>query len=321
MKIIIFGGKYMNIAVIGLGGVGGFFGGKLARLTETDSSLHLSFIARGDHLREIQKSGLLLDSDEGEMICKPGIATDKISEIPVPDLCLICVKSFHMDSMLNELNDKITDKTILLPLLNGVDIYERIRNVTQKGIILPSCVYIGSHIEKPGKVTQRGGTRTIHFGKDPQNDYMDSRIFDLFDKAGIKYNWMDDPYTEIWSKFVFIASYGLVTAAFDKTIGEVVASGELSGHVKSVMNEVAEIAHAKKIMLPATIVEDAFMKGGKFPFETKTSFQRDYAEMNKPDERDLFGGTIIRMGQQFGILTPATEFVLNILQKNKVIKI
>jgi len=195
------------------------------------------------------------------------------------------------------------------------------RSVLNNGVILPSCVYIGSYIERPGMVTQRGGTRTIHFGKDPHNDYIDSRIFDVFDKAGIKYNWLDDPYPEIWSKFVFIASYGLVTAAFDKTIGEVVASGELSGHVKSIMNEVVSIARAKNVVLPAAIADDSFMKGEKFPFETKTSFQRDYAEMNKPDERVLFGGTIIRMGQQFGIPTPAAESVLNILQKNKVIKI
>jgi len=310
----------MNIAIIGLGGVGGYFGGKLSQLLKTESNLNVYFVARGDHLSEIKMNGLILDSDDGEMICVPTLATSNVADIPSLDLCILCVKSFGLDSTLHALKEKISEKTIILPLLNGVDICERIRKVITNGIILPSCVYISTHIEKPGKVVQRGGTRTIHFGNDPLNNYMDNRIFDLFDKAGIKYNWMENPYPEIWSKFVFIASFGLVTAAYDKTIGEVVKSEELSGYVKSIMKEVAGIGAAKSIVLPDDITDEAFLKGAKFPHETKTSFQRDYAELNKPDERDLFGGTVIRMGKESGIPTPATEFIYSILEKNKINK-
>lgn len=195
----------MNIAVLGIGGVGGFFGGKLAHMADEGSGLHVSFMARGMHLREIQKNGLLLDSDEGRIVCIPALATDNINDIPVPDLCLVCVKSFGLETVLHGLKDKVSDRTIILPLLNGVDVYERIRAVIKTGVVLQSCVYVGTHIERPGEVVQRGGSRTIHFGNDPYNDYMDTRVFALFDRAGIKYNWMDDPYPEIWGKFIFIA--------------------------------------------------------------------------------------------------------------------
>ncbi len=308
----------MNIAVIGIGGVGGFFGGKLSQLLKNDSSMNISFVARGEHLREIQKNGLYLDTDDGVMNCIPSMATDRISDIPVPDLCLVCVKSFDLDNVLKQLKEKVSEKTILLPLLNGVDIYERMRSVIKTGVILPSCVYVGTHIEKPGMVIQRGGTCTIHFGSDPKNSYMNDEVFGLFKRAEIKYNWMDDPYPEIWSKYVFIGAFGPVTAAYDKTIGEVIESEELSGYAKSIMNEIVCIARRKNISLPESIADDSYIKGKKFPFETKTSFQRDYSVINKPDERDLFGGAVLRMGIELGVPTPASEFIFNTLQNNKM---
>ncbi len=311
----------MNIAVIGIGGVGGFFGGKLAQLLKKDSSIKITFVARGEHLCEIQKNGLHLDTDEGLMTCVPTLATDRISDIPVPDLCLVCVKSFDLDKTLNQLKEKVSDKTIILPLLNGVDIYERTRSVIQTGVILPSCVYVGTHIEKPGMVTQRGGTCTIHMGSDPMNDYMNDEVFDIFKRGEIKYNWMDDPYREIWSKYIFIGAFGPVCAAYDKTIGEVIESEELSGYVKAIMNEIVIISRLKNILLPESIADDSYNKGKKFPFETKTSFQRDYADRNKPDERDLFGGAVLRMGIESGVPTPVSEFVFNTMQKNKMIAI
>ena len=306
----------MNIAVIGIGGVGGYFGGKLASLIDHENDIKVYFIARNSHLDEIKSNGLILDTDEGQIVCRPTLATDDISELPPLDLCLICVKGYDLENALVQLQPKVSDKTMILPLLNGVDIYERIRSIIQHGVIFPACVYVGTHIERPGKVTQRGGTCTIHFGGDPKNDYVDPRLFDLLKKANIKYSWTENPYLEIWSKFIFIASFGLVTANFDKTIGEVMQSEELSGYVKHIMVEIVDIAKAKQIGLPPTIVEDSYAKGNKFPFATKTSFQRDYKQKDKDDERDLFGGTIVRMGKQFGVKTNTTSSIYDLLQRN-----
>ncbi|MBN2403147.1 MAG: 2-dehydropantoate 2-reductase [Spirochaetes bacterium] len=309
----------MKIGVAGIGGVGGYFGGKLTRLLETEKDLQIYFVARGAHLDEIKKNGLLLDTDEGQMTCKPTFSTDNISELPVLDLCLVCVKSYDLKNVIMQLKEKISDNTMILPLLNGVDIYERIKSIISNGAVFPSCVYVGTHIERPGKVTQRGGACTIHFGKDPANDYVGEQIFDLLKKANIKYNWTDNPYTEIWTKFVFIASYGLVTANFNKTIGETMQSEELSEYVKSIMQEIVNIANKKNIILPQSIIDDSYHKGGNFPFELKTSFQRDFEITDKPDERDLFGGSVIRMGEELGVPVKTTQLIYNSLQEKKKI--
>jgi 2-dehydropantoate 2-reductase len=310
----------MNIAVIGIGGVGGYYGGKLTQLLNDDNDLKIFFIARNQHLNEIKRGGLILDTDDGQMICFPTLATDNISELPQIDFCLLCVKSYDLVSVLIQLKPKITNKTMILPLLNGVDIYERIRAIIQNGIVFPACVYIGTHIEKPGKVVQRGGAGKIIFGKDPQNSCVDPALFDFLQKSKIKYNWTDDPSAEIWGKYIFIASFGMVTAYSNKTIGEVLQSEMLSRYVKNIITEIYQIALAKQILLPQTIVDDSYMRGNRFPYDAKTSFQRDYENKDKPDERDIFGGAIIRMGEQLGIKTETTKMIYDSIQKNKIIE-
>jgi len=307
----------MNIAVIGIGGVGGFFGGKLTQLLKSDGDLNVHFIARGRHLDEIRRNGLLLDSDEGEFICRPTSATDDISALPELDLCLVCVKSYDLERAMVSLKEKVNDKTMILPLLNGVDIYERIRSVITNGVVFPSAVYIGTYLERPGKVIQRGGACKILFGKDPSNDYLNPALLNVFDSAGIKYEFSGTPYTAIWSKFIFIAPFGLVCARYNKTIGEILKSDELSGLIKDIMQEIVKIAEKRGVELPDDIIKNTYLSARNFPFETKTSFQRDVENPDKPDERDLFGGSIIKMGKDAGVATPAAETVYNDICKIK----
>lgn len=309
----------MNIAIIGIGGVGGYFGGKIAKLAEKDGNLKVFFIARGEHLTAIIQNGLILDSTEGITTCRPTMATDRIEDLPILDICLICVKGYDLADAVKRLAPKITDKTIILPLLNGVDIYERIRAVIKNGIVLPSCVYVGTHISKPGTVFQRGGEASIIFGNYPLHDEGPDRLVEILAKAGIQYKWTSDPDVEIWSKFVFIASFGLVTTNYNKTIGEVMALDELAGYTRAIMAEITAIAGKKNIMVPRTLIEDTFAKAKTFPFETKTSFQRDFEKAGKKDERDQFGGAIIRMGLQTGVKTPVAERIYASIQAKKII--
>lgn len=308
-----------NVGVVGVGGVGGYFGGKLCRLLLPDRDLGVFFLARGRHLEEIRKHGLLVSTEaEGDFSCRPTLATDNMTDLPVLDLCIISVKSYDLSRVVLELKEKVADHTMIVPLLNGVDIFERIREHLDSGIIFPACVYIGTHIERPGKVTQKGGACTIFLGRDPRHlDAPPGEVLNLFDEGGIKHRWLDDPYPAIWEKFLFIAPFGLVTACFDKTIGEVMVSDELSGYVRAITDEVFAIAHKRGIVLPDAITTDSYRKGHAFPPDTRTSFQRDFSETMKGDERDLFGGTILRMGAASGIETPVTRMIYGRLQEMK----
>jgi 2-dehydropantoate 2-reductase len=308
-----------NIAVIGIGGVGGYFGGKLCQIMSSDSNIHIYFVARGPHLQEIRKNGLLLaTAEEGNLICKPTLATDRFDDLPTVDSCLLCVKSYDLARVLIDVRDIASKETLIVPLLNGVDVYERIRAVVPIGFVFPSCVYIGAYIEKPGRVTQKGGSCKILFGKDPQyRDIIPHEVFHLFERTNIRYQWVEDPYPEIWEKFIFIAAFGLVTAGFDKTIGQVMESGELSNYLLSIMKEIAAVAKHRGIALRDSIVQDSFNKGGDFPYDTKTSFQRDFERADKSGEGDLFGGTILRLARLLGTDVPVTSLVYKRLQNMK----
>jgi 2-dehydropantoate 2-reductase len=308
----------MNIGIIGVGGVGGYFGGKLCR-SGPALGAEIFFIARGPHLDAIRKDGLLVRTgSEGEWRCRPALATDRVEDLPMLDVCLVCVKSYDLKDAVRRLANRVSDTTAVLPLLNGIDIYDRIREDLASARVFPACVYIGTHIESPGVVAQQGGACTILFGKDPREPHeIPNALFGLFGGSGIKYEWFDNVFPFIWEKFIFIAPFSLVAAAFDTTLGKVMESSRLSEFVLSVMNEIAALARAKGIALPDTIVDESYRKGHDFPYETKMSFQRDFERADKPDERDLFGGTILRLGKETGIETPATRVLWEVLSHRK----
>lgn len=295
----------MNIAILGVGGVGGYFGAKICRAKETLQA-NVYFVARGAHLKAIQDNGLTVrTSSEGIIDCRPTLATSEIGELPLLDACLICVKVYDLGDLARRLTSKVSDRTEIVPLLNGIDIYDRIRMNLHEGHIYPACVFIGTHVVEPGVISQDGGACRILFGGTLQETTKEPpAMVSVFDMSSIHSEWHEDISPSLWSKFMFIASFGLVTACFNKTLGQVMASDELGLMVRSIMDEILAVATAKGIRLPDSIVEDSYQKGNDFPSGTKTSFQRDFAVPDRPDERDLFGGAIIRLGEHLGVATP-----------------
>ena len=309
-----------NIAVIGVGGVGGYFGGKLCRVQES-AGVQVSFLARGEHLRAIQSSGLLLNTEsEGEYVCRPALATDNLRVLPSPDLCLLCVKEFDLAAILQRLKPMVRHETIILPLLNGMDVYARVRKVITTGVVLPACVYVGTHIERAGKVSQKGGACKILFGPDPlRQDFDPKEIMRLFRDAAIKCEWTSRVEEEVWTKFIFICGYGTVTAAYNKTVGEVFADDVLRGEVLEVMREAVAVASAAGVRLTEGIAEASLEKARNFPFETKTSFQRDFERLDRADERNLFAGALIERARELRVEVPKTQELFARLNERKPI--
>lgn len=295
-----------SICVYGIGGVGGYFGGRIAHeISKGNRAIQVYFIGRGEHLKSIQQHGLNLITDKEEFICFPNIATDNIRHIPTPDLYLLCVKGYDLDNAVASISKNISADTIILPLLNGVDIYERIRTNLQRAIVSPACVYVSSSIEKPGTIRQKGPEGHMVFGKDPKHlNYNYEHLIEFFNKMGISNTWYDNPYPAIWKKFVFITAFSLMTAYSEKTIGAVLADDKLKRITENIMKEVILIGKAKNIDFEEDIVEKTIPKAKDFPYETKTSFQRDYGKGKTRHEGDIFGGTLIRLAKEHNISIP-----------------
>jgi 2-dehydropantoate 2-reductase len=308
----------LNVCVMGAGGVGGYFGGKLARTfsSNSDSSADIFFVARGKHLGVIRENGLIVKSPEfGTITCKPMLATEKISELPQMDIFLITVKGYDLMEAATSIQDHIKANTIILAPLNGADIQEKLRIKVNTGIILPSCVYISSFIEEPG-VVHTGKPGKIIFGRDPAYPkYTPHELFRLFQKASIDYEWKEDANPAIWEKYIFIASFSLISAYYNRTLGEIMEEPSLKKEVIAIMNEIDSIALKRKIQLPDGIVDLSLKKATMFPPGTQTSLQRDISQKKGKSELELFGGTIIDLGKKVGIPTPTTRRICQELQR------
>ena len=154
----------MRIAVIGIGGVGGYYGGLLAKRYFDNKDIEITFVARGRHLEEIKANGLRVLSEKENFTVRPDRATDVPSGSGIYDLVLFCVKSYGLEESAKILVPNINKDTVLISLLNGVDNAERLRSILNDGIVLDGCVYISSHIVRPGVVQQAGGSCKLFFG-------------------------------------------------------------------------------------------------------------------------------------------------------------
>jgi 2-dehydropantoate 2-reductase len=305
--------KTTEFAIIGLGGVGGYFGFKLAQKYSADHTVNVTFIAREKTYEIVRKNGLtLLSAENEENIARPHQLFKEVSELSHADIFVICVKEYDLENICNQLKDRITNDTIIVPLMNGVDIYERIRKIITNGIVLPSCVYVASHIKEKGIVEHKGNPGKIIVGKDPEHKQFDPRfIADLFKNASIDIEYKEDSFPAIWSKYFFIASFGLVSARYNKSIGQVNEEPELHERALRIMQEIEAIAVKKEINLPENIIDLTFQKAASFPFQTPTSLQLDVQSRKENTELELFAGAIIAYGEVLNIPVPETKDIYN----------
>lgn len=310
---------HKNVTVIGLGGVGGYFGFKIAQKNGS-KDCRITFVARDETFEIISEKGLmLLSSEHSNPVVKPDFLVRNIEEIQQSDLILICVKEYDLEDVCVKLKEIITEHSVILPLMNGVDVYERIRKIVENGVILPACVYVASHIKEKGVVEHKGKPGKIIFGRDPQKPDTDARWVDeLLKASGIDATYKEDAFPDIWTKFFFIASFGLVSARFDKSIGQVAEEPELKTQATEIMREIEEIAVKKGISLPPDVINLTFEKAAAFPHDTPTSLQLDVQSGKNRNELELFAGAILKCGKE---LNTATDKTVKIYEEIKQLQV
>ena len=310
--------KVKDVVVVGLGGVGGYFGGRIANSLQcnlnNDYAMH--FVARGKHFEEIKQNGLVLNTSKHEgLVCNAASVSNDPACVNEPDIIILAVKSYDLDNVLKSIAPIVAENTLILPLMSGVDIYERIRNIISKGIVLPSSVYVTSEIEKPGHVTQKGNDGHIVLGPDPKyKGYYPEFLTELFYLSGIAYEWVDAPDAEIWEKYMFVAAYSMVTAALKTTTGEVFADFNIEEITRQVIMEIYNVGKAKGVDIYECAINDSLYRGRKFPHNTKTLYQKDIELNGARNESNIFGEAIIEMAKKLSIEVPVISGLHNAIQ-------
>ena len=303
----------MKIAVMGIGGVGGYYGSLLARYYAENRDVEVIFIARGQHLQEIRKNGLKMLREKEEFLAKPDLAADDPLKCGAFDVVLFCTKSYDLEDSARLVSPCVDENTVVISLLNGVNNPERLRAVLHKGKILNGCVYLAAHILRPGVIQQIGGSGKLFFGGESDLPVDGKGIENILQAADIDAEYSRDIESIVWEKYIFICPFASATTFLDRTIGGVLDDGEGKSLLEGLLREVIHIAETRGVNLPENILEITMDKALTFPRETKTSMQKD-AEDGKKTEIDTFTGYIVKAARKHGVSVPHHERVYKALK-------
>lgn len=304
-----------RIIVAGIGGVGGYFGGLLAKNYYGHDSISVNFLAKGVHLEEIQKNGLKVITTHNEFVARPNVASDKPEILGVADLIIVATKSYDLENVIQQLQPCITQHTIILPLLNGVNNKAIIKGFLPYNIVLDGCVYIVSRLKQAGVVENMGNIQTLYFGLESQDDNRFLLFENIFKQANIEANYSQNISSIIWEKFIFLSPIANATSYFDVTIGELMADPKKQNLIADLINEIIEVAKTKKILIAENIVEKTWNKLKALPFDATSSMHTDFRSKRPNTELESLSGYVIQEAQQNKLRVPTYELVYETLRK------
>jgi len=293
----------MKIVVMGAGGVGGYFGGRLAQ-----AGHEVSFVARGKHLEAIRAKGLVLKTPEGEARVKVK-AAENPAELGPAEVILFAVKLWDTESAAERLRP-LTDKgAVVIPFQNGVESIERIGKVLGAERVMGGAAYIAARISEPGVITQAGIPPRLRFGAVlPAQKKVAEDFHAACKQAGIDVELVGDPVKLLWEKFVPLVALSSATAVTRQPIGVVRADPEMRWLLESCMRETWALGRKKGIALADDLVAQSlkFMEG--MAPGVKASMAADLEAGGKL-EAPWLAGAVARMSREAGIEAPVNRAV------------
>ena len=297
----------MNIVVIGVGGIGGYFGGRIAK-----AGYDVTFIARGKHLDVIKNGGLQVKSTKGDFTVHPN-ATDNLNDIKNPDLIILGVKSWQVAEVVKQIKPIVTDSTMVLPLQNGADNVDKLLLHLDKKNVLAGLCKIVSKIEAPGIINHFAFEPEVIFGEnDNSQTERIKKVKEVFDRAGFKNKIADDIHRDIWRKFLFITMVSGIASLTRVVFGEMLKDKNIEKIILDTAHEIRSVANAKGINLSNDDVDFAMNMYHNSEFNTTASMQRDIME-GKPSELENFNGYIVKQGKILDIPTPINLIIYGCL--------
>jgi len=294
----------LRIVVFGTGGVGGYFGGRLAHAGED-----VTFIARGEHLRAIKANGLKIDSRDGDFVVFPARATDDIGSVAEIDLVILGVKTWQVPEAARALKPFVRANTTVLPLQNGVDAVPQLVNEIGSDKVIGGLCRIVSYVVEPGHIRHAGFVPSIVIGElDNRRTHRIVSIYELFRRAGLEITIAADIQVALWMKFLFIASFSGVGAVANVPAGRLRSDPKWRAQILAAMKEIYELAHARSIKLPPDSIDNVMAAVDGLPEDATSSMQRDIAA-GKPSELDSQNGAVVRMAQESGVDVPTHAFI------------
>jgi 2-dehydropantoate 2-reductase len=295
----------MRIAVFGAGGVGGYFGARLA-----ESGQSVAFVARGDHLEAMRREGLRIESAAGDLHLRSVEASDDPRSIGPVDVVLVAVKAWQVGAAAAAMRPLLHDKTFVLPLQNGVEAADRLSEVLGGERVLAGLCRIVAYLAAPGLIRHTAVPPRIEFG---ERDGRKSERVDTLRQAlercrGVAATTPADIEAAIWEKLVFIAPVSGVGAVTRAPAGVMRALPETRGLIEAAMREVFDLARSRGVAVRDDIVTLTLRAIDSLPEDSTTSMQRDILE-GRPSELEDQVGAVVRLGRAAKVAVPVHEFL------------
>ena len=298
-----------KIVIVGLGGVGGYYGGMLAKQYADHPDIEIYFVARGAHLQKVQENGLTLITEKGTFQVYPTLATDDVTEIGTADYIIMTPKSYDLDATVAQIKPIVGSNTVILPLLNGIDNSDRIRTLLSGTEVWQGCCYIVARLNEPGVVESSGGVHRFNFGYEyKQNNERLIGFETLLKEAGIDATFHEKIMHVIWTKFFFISSTASLTSYFDVSFGALLTDEVRKATLVSVLEELLLVANAEGAEIEHAVIDKVIHQLEKLPFETTASMHSDF-KAGKNTEVQGLTGAVIQLAKKHTIATPTYEQV------------
>ena len=303
----------VRIAIMGSGGVGGYFG---ARLVKGGADVH--FIARGSQLEAIRKNGLKIESTLGDLHLKDAKATDDPARVGPVDVVLFAVKLWDTEKAAGQALSLVGPDTRVITLQNGVDSVERLAPILGRDNVIGGIAYIATVIAAPGVIRHTSPFARLRAGRiDGTPDAMLARFVEAAQAAGIDIKETNEINVDRWKKFVFLSSLAGATGSTRQPLDAILADDDTRALLFNLLREVIAVAHAKDVALPANFFDEqvAFAKSAQPGF--KASMAHDLERGNRL-ELDWLTGTVVKFGRELGVPTPVSEAVYAVIKLHRM---
>ena len=300
----------MKIAIMGSGGVGGYFGGRLAA-----SGVDVTFVARGDHLAAIRRDGLRIESrDMPGALVKPAKATDDPTALGEVDYVIVGVKLWATEEAGRAILPMVGRDTAVLSLQNGVECDDILAEIVGRDRLIGGVAFIASSIGRPGVIAHIGTMQRVVIGEpaggsSPRVD----RLHAALRNAGVAAEISDDIQRTIWEKFVFLIGLSATTTMMRTTIGPIREDPDSRTFLYDVMRETVAVGRARGVALPANYADDRLAFADGLPYDMTSSMHHDLERGNRL-ELGWLSGTVVRYGRALGVPVPVNQAVYAVLK-------
>lgn len=293
----------LKITVAGVGAIGGLLAAMLGRKHD-----NITLIARGEHAKSLRENGLTLESDfYGNSFMKPAAVAERGEDIPQQDLVLICCKNYSLDELCEQIRPCIGADTIVMPVMNGVEPGDRIREKFPEAVCIDALIYTITAKESDHSVKQSGPYTHMYIGsKLTEKRYVEAskKVYELFKETGFDARYTEDIMSEIWQKFILNCGFNVITARYLTNTGGIRRNAAWAKDFHKLMDEAEAVGLREGVNIPEGTAEKKYSYCMDNQKDDATSSLKRDVEAKRQTELDAFLGAVIRKAEKYGIEVP-----------------